>query len=255
MLRSLSFSAAFYASTAVFLTVGSPLLLGPRKWAMAGLRAHARWSLWLLKTIVGTKLEVRGLNRLPAGPCLIACKHQSAWDTFALIPLFRDPALIMKAELGLIPFYGWFSYKFRHILVKRDRAAAALKQMIRDAKTRASDERDILIFPEGTRRRPGAQPDYKAGVLALYEGLQMPCVPVALNSGLFWPRRSLARYPGTIIVEILEPIEPGLQRKVFRNLLIERIETGCDALMAETAAAADAPPLPPETAPQAVVVD
>jgi len=222
---------------------------------MAGLRAHANVSLWLLRVIVGTKLEVRGLDKLPVSPCLIAAKHQSAWDTFALIPLFRDPALIMKAELGLIPFYGWFSYKFRHILVRRERAAAALKQMIKDAKSRSSEARDILIFPEGTRRRPGAQPDYKAGVLALYEGLNVPCVPVALNSGLFWPRRRLERHRGTIIVEILEPIEPGLPRKVFRDLLIQRIETGCAALIEETAKGNNAPPLPDQIASRPLTVD
>ena len=242
MLRSLLFSVAFYSVTALFLVLGSPLLIGPRKWAMAGLRAHAHASLWLLKTIVGTRLEVRGLEQLPPAPCLIAAKHQSAWDTFALIPLFRDPALIMKAELGLIPFYGWFCYKFEHILVRRERAAAALKQMIRDTKSRSAQSRDILIFPEGTRRRPGASPDYKAGVVALYEGLQVPCVPVALNSGLFWPRRRLVRHPGTIIVEILEPIPPGLPRKQFRELLIRRTEAGCETLLREAAAAPDAPP-------------
>ena len=255
MLRSFAFAAAFYSTTAAFLLVGSPLLLGPRRWAMAGLRAHARASLWLLRVIVGTKMEVRGLERLPDVPCLIAAKHQSAWDTFALIPLFRDPALIMKAELGLIPFYGWFSYKFRHILVRRERAAVALKQMIRDARSRNGDARDVLIFPEGTRRPPGAEPDYKAGILALYEGLQVPCVPVALNSGLFWPRRRIDRYPGTIIVEILEPIPPGLPRKAFRDLLIKRIESGCAALLEEAAMAANAPPLPGRDGRESLALD
>ncbi len=233
MVRSLIFVVVFYINTAVFLLFGSPLLFGPRSWAMAGLRAHARASLWWLRFIVGTRMEVRGVENLPEGSALIAAKHQSAWDTFALIPLFRDPAMVMKAELGGIPFYGWFARKFEHILVRREKAAAALRQMNSDARDRASQNRDIVIFPEGTRRPPGAPPDYKSGVLALYDGLERPCVPVALNSGMFWARKSLVRRPGTIVVEILEPIPPGLPRADFRNLLIERIETATEKLRLE----------------------
>ena len=235
IVRSLLFAVVFYLGTVTFLVIGSPLLLGPRAWAMAGLRAHARASLMALRWIVGTGMEVRGAERLPAPPYLIAAKHQSAWDTFALIPLFKDPALVMKAELGLIPLYGWFSVKFAHILVRRGRAAAALKAMIRDARDRARQGREILIFPEGTRRAPGAPPDYKPGVVALYEGLELPCVPVALNSGVFWPRRALFRYPGTIVVEILEPLPPGLSRPEFKRQLQERLETASQRLLAEAA--------------------
>jgi 1-acyl-sn-glycerol-3-phosphate acyltransferase len=243
LLRSILFAAVFYVGTFIILVVGSPLLLGPRSWAMAGLRTHARAALWALRLIVGTRIEVRGGEHLPSGPFLVASKHQSTWDTFALIPIFRDPALVMKAELGWIPLYGWFSVKFGHILVRRGRAAAALKGLIRDARNRAGDGREILIFPEGTRRAPGAEPDYKPGVVALYEGLALPCVPVALNSGLFWPRRRLMRYPGTIVVEILPPLPPGLPRARFKQELQDRIETASQRLIAEAAATEPAPPL------------
>lgn len=244
--RSILFAAVFYVGTVVFLIVGCPLLLGPRAWAMAGLRLHARASLLALRWIVGTGIEVRGLEKLPDTPYLVAAKHQSAWETFALIPLFKDPALVMKAELGLIPFYGWFSVKFAHILVRRGRAAAALKGMIRDARDRAASGREILIFPEGTRRTPLAAPDYKPGVVALYEGLGLPCVPLALNSGLFWPRRSLLRYPGTIVVEILEPLPPGMSRADFKRELQERIETASRRLVDEAGQSAASPPLSAE---------
>ena len=237
--RSLLFTTIFYVGTLLILVVGSPLLLGPRSWAMAGLRAHARLSLAALRIIVGTKLEVRGLENLPVGPYLAAAKHQSAWDTFALIPLFRDPAVVMKAELSYIPLYGWFSLKFKHIMVRRERAAAALKSLIRDARDRAAQGREILIFPEGTRRAPGAAPDYKPGVVALYEGLRLPCVPIALNSGLFWPRRELWRYPGTIIVEILEPLPPSLPRARFKRELQARIEEATSRLIAEAGRTAE----------------
>ena len=190
LLRSLVFALLFYVSTAIFVVGGSFLLLGPRRYAMIGLKAHAIVSLWLLRTIVGTRMEVRGREKLPKPPYLVASKHQSAWDTFALIPIFTDPALVMKWELTLIPFYGWFSRKFEHVFVKRDRGPAALRQLVRDAQDRAKAGREVLIFPEGTRRAPGAEPDYKPGSVALYEGLGLPCVPLALNSGLYWPRRS-----------------------------------------------------------------
>jgi 1-acyl-sn-glycerol-3-phosphate acyltransferase len=233
--RSFVFAVAFYSCTAAFVILGSPLLFAPRSWAMAGARAHARACLWLLKVIVGTKVEVRGHHNLPPGAFLVAAKHQSAWDTFALIPIFRDPALVMKAELRWIPFYGWFSMKFGHILIQRGRAAVALKAMIRDARARAAEGREILIFPEGTRSLPGSPPDYKPGVVALYEGLELPCVPVALNSGVFWPRRRLIRYPGTIIVEILEPLPAGLPRTTFKRELEQRIEQASTRLIAEAA--------------------
>ncbi|MEM1370871.1 MAG: lysophospholipid acyltransferase family protein [Pseudomonadota bacterium] len=233
MLRSHLFNVVFYLNTAVFLLLGSPLLFGPRSWAMAGLRAHARTSLWWMRVIVGTRIEVRGLDRLPPAPVLIAAKHQSAWETFALIPFFRDPAMVMKAELGLIPFYGWFSRKFEHILVRRERGPAALRDMLKVARRRRDSARDIVIFPEGTRQKVSAPPAYKSGVAALYADLDIPCVPVALNSGLFWPRDSFSRQPGTIIVEFLDPIPAGHQRRKFLSELEKEIETATAELVRE----------------------
>jgi 1-acyl-sn-glycerol-3-phosphate acyltransferase len=236
LLRSLLFAVAFYSTTALFLLLGSPLLLCPRSWAMAGLRAHARTCLWLLRVIAGTTYEVRGLERLPRGPCLVAAKHQSAWDTFGLVPIFRDPALVMKMELMRIPFYGWFSRKFGMIPIRRDAGPAALRAMLREARERIAAGREVLVFPEGTRQAPGAPPDYKPGFLLLYEGLKVPCVPLALNSGLFWPRRTLRRYPGTIVVEILDPIPPGLERRAFEAEAMRRIESASRRLIEEARA-------------------
>jgi 1-acyl-sn-glycerol-3-phosphate acyltransferase len=235
MLRSLIFLVVFYLNTAVFLIVGSPLLFGPRSWAMAALAAHGRASIWWLRVIVGTRLEVRGRENLPEGPALIASKHQSAWDTFGIVPLTRDPAMVMKHELLKIPLYGWFCRKFEMIFVRREVGPTALRRMVRDAKDRVAQGRDIVIFPEGTRRAVGAPPDYKPGIVLLYEALGVPCVPVALNSGLFWPRRSIMRRPGTLVVEFLPPIPPGLPRREFTPLLQERIETA-SARLADAAA-------------------
>jgi 1-acyl-sn-glycerol-3-phosphate acyltransferase len=249
MLRSSLFAVAFYLTTALYLLFGSWLLIAPRSWAMAGLRSHAKASLWLLKWIVGTKIEVRGKDKLPEGSVLVVSKHQSAWDTFALVPLFRDPAIVLKDELKWIPFYGWFCVKFGHILVRRDKGAAALKNMLTQARQKVAGGREILIFPEGTRQAPGAPPAYKPGYVALYEGLDVVCVPLALNSGLYWPRRQFMRYPGTIIVEFLDPIPPGLARKQFKAQVEAALEEGSRHLLAE---AADGPNPPPTASPYAL---
>lgn len=236
MVRSIVFGILFYVTTALFVTLGLPFLFTPRQWSMAALKVHARTELWLLKTIVGLDYEVRGLEKLPEPPFLIASKHQSAWETFALIPLFRDPALLMKRELFWIPVHGWFSSKFQMIPVDRDKGPTALRNMLRHAKDRAAQGREILIFPEGTRRPPGAPPAYKTGIALLYNALDLPCVFIALNSGMFWPRRSWRRKPGTVIVEILDPIPPGLPKAEFVSRLQTAIETATDRLMAETKA-------------------
>jgi 1-acyl-sn-glycerol-3-phosphate acyltransferase len=219
------FLVDFYLNTAAILLLGSPLLFGPRGWAMAGLRFHAVTSMWWLKVICGTTVEVRGRERLPAGPALIASKHQSAWDTFGLVPLLRDPAIVMKEQLLKLPVYGWFSRKFEMIPIRRESGPSALRLMARESAGRIAQGRDVLIFPEGTRRAPGAPPAYQPGIALLYGELGVPCVPVALNSGVFWPRRSILRRPGTIVVEFQEPIPAGIPRREFMSLLESRIET------------------------------
>jgi len=233
MARSLLFNVLFFVTTTLFVVIGSPFLFTPRSWAMAALKVHARFELFLLRVIVGTKIEVRGRENIPEGACLVASKHQSAWETFALIPIFRDPALLMKRELFWIPVHGWFSYKFQMIPVDRDKGPAALRRMLREARKRIDDGREIIIFPEGTRRPPGAPPDYKTGIVLLYDALGVPCLPVALNSGLFWPRRTVLRRPGTIVVEILPPIPPGLPKAEFLRRLETVIEGASKRLLAE----------------------
>lgn len=231
--RSVFFTLVLYFNWALFLIIGSPFLLGPRRWAMAGLRLHAVVSLWILKVICGTRMEVRGSENLKPGPVIIAAKHQAAWDTFALVPLFRDPALIMKAELLSIPLYGWFCRKFEMVPIKRELRGSALRQMLRDVKERVEQDREILIFPEGTRRAPYASPDYKPGVMLLYGDLDLPVCPVALNSGVLWPRHSMLRYPGTIVVEFLAPLPANLPRRHFMSRLETEIESASRRLADE----------------------
>jgi 1-acyl-sn-glycerol-3-phosphate acyltransferase len=231
--RSLIFYPVLYVNWALFLILGSWLLLCPRSWAMAGLAAHGRATVWLLRVICGTRMEVRGLKNLLPGPVIVAAKHQAAWDTFALIPLMRDPALVMKSELLSIPLYGRFCRKFELIPIKRELGASALREMLRESRKRVAEGREIVIFPEGTRRLPGADPDYKPGVAILYQDLNVPVCPLAVNSGLFWPRHSILRYPGTIVAEFLEPIPPGLPRQEFMKRLQNTIEPASDRLERE----------------------
>ena len=210
-LRSLIYNVVFYVNLAAWMLIGWFMLLMPRKWAVRALQAWSVSSLWLLRIICGVKLEVRGRENIPEGPLLVASKHQSAWDTFGLLPLFDYPTFVMKRELFWIPVHGWFSMKFGMIGIDRSGRVKALKKLVADAQKAIDAGRQIIIFPEGTRREPGAEPDYKPGAAALYTGLNVPCLPVALNSGVCWPRRKFLRIPGTIVVEFLEPIPPGPQ--------------------------------------------
>lgn len=200
---------------------------------MAALALHGDATVWLLRVICGTKMEVRGHDKLLPGPVIVAAKHQAAWDTFAIISLMRDPALVMKAELLNWPIYGRFCRKFELIPVQRELGPSALRQMVREARTRAAQSREIVIFPEGTRTIPGDAPDYKPGLVFLYQDLKVPVCPLALNSGMFWPRRSILRYPGTIVVEFLAPIPPGLPRQEFIEKLQSAIEQASNKLCME----------------------
>jgi 1-acyl-sn-glycerol-3-phosphate acyltransferase len=231
--RSLLFNVAFYANLILWLIMLIPALLLPRRGFLRMAQLWARSSLWLLRVLAGTKVEFRGLEKIPAGGALVAAKHQSLWETFALVTIFDDPTFILKRELMWIPFFGWYLKKVRCVPVNRKAGSQALVQMTAMAKDEARHGRQIIIFPEGTRRPPGAPPAYKYGVAHLYQNLGFPCIPVALNSGLYWPRRQFIRRPGTIRVEIMDPIAPGLPREEFFRLMQERIEESSDRLLGE----------------------
>lgn len=233
MIRSLAFHVAFYLTTILFMLFGLPLFFAPRSWVIWAWKLYARTIALLLRWIADVRMEVRGLERLPEGGYIVASKHQSAWDTIAPMAYLPDPAVILKKELMDIPLYGQFARKLEMIPVRRDRGAVALREMARAAKSRAEAGRQIFIFPEGTRRSPGASPDYKPGVMLLYEALDKPCVPIALNSGLYWPRHAWRLNPGTIVMEFLDPIPPGLARDAFRSRLIEATERATALLVAQ----------------------
>jgi len=187
----------------------------------------------MLRHICNIKVDFRGLDKIPRGAVLVASKHQSLWETFALMLVLEDPAYILKRELMFIPFFGWYAWKDAMIPVDRGRGSQALTEMTTRAREELARGRQIIIFPEGTRRAPGAEPNYKFGVAHVYADTGVACVPLALNSGLFWPRRSIRRYPGTIVVEALDPIPPGTDKPFFADMLKQRIEGATARLIAE----------------------
>ena len=233
LVRSILFNLLFYLNLVVLLIAAIPTLLMPRGAIIEMAKLWGRTSLWLLRVICGTKVEFRGLEKIPNGPLIVAAKHQSTWETFALLPLFKHPVFIVKRELMWIPLFGWFMWKGRMISVDRGSGSQALSAMTARARDTIRSGRQLFIFPEGTRRPAGAEPKYKFGVAHLYEVVGVPCVPVALNSGLFWRRRSFLRLPGTIVVEFLDPIAPGLDKQAFFTLLQNDIETATARLVDE----------------------
>ncbi|NDV88727.1 1-acyl-sn-glycerol-3-phosphate acyltransferase [Aurantimonas aggregata] len=233
-LRSLAFNGLFYLNLIVQLLVYSPVFFFVSEatgWWIV--KNWARSNLWLLEHVAGIRSDIRGKQNLAPGPIIIAAKHQSVWDVFAFLPYLDRPTFILKKELLSIPFFGWFARRMRMIPVDRARRGGAVASMIEGAEKAAADGRQIVIFPEGTRTAPGAAPDYRQGVFRLYEALGLPVVPVALNSGLYWPRRQFVRRPGTIRADILAPVPPDLPRAEFLDRLRGGIEERSADLLAE----------------------
>jgi len=236
LLRSLLFNLLFYANLIVHMIVALPTLALPYPVLRGFIRSYARTSLWLLRVVCGTKVSWRGTDRIPQGACIVACKHQSAWETFALYAVMKDPIYVIKRELMWIPLFGWYMRKAGLIPIDRSAGMAALARMTTHAQKAlaGAHPRQLVIFPEGTRRAPGAEPNYKPGIVQLYSKTGVPCVPVALDSGLFWPRRSLRKLPGTILVEVLDPIAPGLDKATFFARLQDTIEQSTARLIRES---------------------
>ncbi|MEM7693850.1 MAG: lysophospholipid acyltransferase family protein [Pseudomonadota bacterium] len=223
-------------ATLFFIAITLPLLwvfLLPPDRTRWMFHAWASADLWLLRVLCGQRVALRGRENIPTGPALVASKHQAAFETLALVPMLPRGAIIIKKELAQIPLYGAYAKHYGMIPVDRSAGAAALKQLAVDAKDRIEKGFQIVIFPEGTRQAVGAPPEYKPGTLFLYDKLKVPLVPVALNSGVFWPRDSFARYPGTIVVSFLPPIPAGEPRNTVQARLIDAIETETAALVAE----------------------
>lgn len=230
--RSLLFNVAFYLNTFVQIIFYLPVLVLPRRYIWIAVRSWAAANHTLLKWICGIEHEIIGAEKIPADGIIVASKHQSAWETFTIAALLPDPTFVLKRELQWIPLFGWYTLKARLIPVNRGARMAALEQIATGARDKIRDGRQIIIYPEGTRRPVDAPPTYKYGVAHLYGELGVPCVPVALNSGLYWPRRSLRLTPGKIRMEFLDPIMPGMDRMAFLKHLEAEIEAATARLVA-----------------------
>ena len=245
-IRSLAFNVAFYISLIVQMLFWTPVyFFMPRRIAWIVPRFWSHSSLKLQEWLAGTESRIEGAENLPEGPFILAPKHQSFWDTIAFFPYLSDPVYILKRELMWIPLFGWYVGKMRMIPIHRGSRSKALKQALEVAKVRMAENRQLIIYPEGTRRAPGAEPAYKWGIAEIYATLGVPVVPVAHVAGLYWPRRKFMRYPGVIHARFLPAIEPGLGKEAFMERLVAETEAACDALLIEAARSENPPPLPP----------
>ncbi|KQT44404.1 hypothetical protein ASG43_13700 [Aureimonas sp. Leaf454] len=248
-LRSLAFGVLFYSFMALYLIVFLPIFaVSSVDFAWKITRAWARLSLRLLRVVVGTRAEFTGKEHLPRGPAIITPKHQSYWETLALVPELKRPAFILKKELMSIPLFGWYARRLGMIPVDRSRRGASLSSMLVGAKRAAEEGRHIVIFPEGTRTQPGEKAEYKHGAFFLYAQLGLPVVPAGLNSGLYWPKKSGPYRPGTVRVAFQPAIEPGLERAEFVERLKIGIEESSVELLRQAYRDPDAPPMTPAVA-------
>ena len=233
-LRSLLYQLLFLPWTLLVSITYLPLLALASRRGMQ--RAAGVWlsgAHLLQRVLLGLTFELRGRDNLPTGPAIIAAKHQSAWDTMVFHHLLDDPAFILKKELLSLPFIGWYLRKTGQVAIDRKAGMRALKLMVEGARQALAEGRQVIIFPEGHRQPPGVAGAYHSGVAMLYAGCDAPMVPVALNSGLFWPRNAFLRHSGVIVLEVLPAIAKGLDRKAFMAELESRIETATRRLEAE----------------------
>lgn len=233
MIRSILFALAFYGVTAMMAILYLPLILLPRRVFLEFCLAWVRTMVALIRIILGIRFELRGLENRPDGPAIYASKHQSAWDVLIYNLLIYDCAYVTKRELYRIPLWGWYVWRLGSVGIDRSGGARALKDMVRQAADLLRQDRSIVVFPQGTRTPIGETRPYFPGTAALYMGTNAPVVPVALNSGVFWPRRQFRKHPGLITVEFLPPIEAGLKRREFLKHLEEKIESATHRLEEE----------------------
>ena len=226
-LRSLVFNFSFIVWTIVLAVC---VIVLPRHVSVAYARLWARGSLRLLRVVCGIRWELRGHEHIPDGPFIVASKHQSAWETLAFWIVFAHPVFILKKELLRIPLFGQALAKTGMIAIDRKAGTSALKKMDRDCTEVVQAGRPVIIFPEGTRIPPGDKRPYHRGVARLYKALEVPVLPVALNSGYFWSKNAFVKKPGTIVMKLLPPIAPGLDTDTFMLALEEQIEGACETL-------------------------
>jgi 1-acyl-sn-glycerol-3-phosphate acyltransferase len=235
LLRSTLFNIAFVINNALWFILALPALLLPyQRFIFRVAHPWARMNLWLFSRIIGVDVEIRGAEYLPTGGAILAAKHQSTWETLYLAAAVPGPTYILKRELKFIPLFGFYLTKVKSVPIDRSKGSSMLSDMNAAAASAVREGRQLIIFPEGTRRPVGAEPRYKYGTSHVYQQTGVPCVPVAHNAGMFWPRRGFIKRPGRLIVEFMPPIPAGLDRDIFFERLKDTIETATNRLVAES---------------------
>ncbi|MFN3844738.1 MAG: lysophospholipid acyltransferase family protein [Paracoccaceae bacterium] len=228
---SVLFNIQMYLAMAIIAVVFAPWALFSREGAFAACHTYCRWVIFTARIMLGLRVEVRGTP--PTDEVVVAAKHQSFFDILVIFDAIPRGKFIMKRELIYTPFLGQYAMRIGCVFVDRGKRGAAIAKMKADVAKSAADPGQLVIYPQGTRVAPGVIKPYKVGSGLLYEQLGQPCVPVATNIGVFWPKRSILRKPGTCVVDFLPRIEPGLPVADFMKRLEEDIETASDALLVE----------------------
>ncbi len=229
VLRSLLYAAIFYPATVLWVLAGIVATLIGRRPTLAVVLSWVDLHHWLARRVLGIRLRVEG--RMPAGPLLIAVKHQSMFETLEMVRLCHLPIIVMKKELADIPLFGFMTRRYGVIAVERTAGARALRTLVEEGRQALESGRPVIIYPEGTRVRVGEAPPLKSGFAALYRALALPVVPVALDSGELWGR-GLVHRSGTVTVRIGETISPGLPRKEIEarvHAAINALDSGAKA--------------------------
>ena len=229
--RSLIFNASMYLAMPIVGLVYLPWAIASREGAIAACHRYCVIVRWLARHIINLDTEVRGTP--PTDEVMIAAKHQSFLDVILIYGAVPRGKFIMKSILKYAPVLGWFGLRIGCIPVDRGKRGAAIKKMLADVEAGKIAGGQLIIYPQGTRVAPGTAAPYKIGTAALYTQMGQPCVPVAANIGVFWPKRGVYRKPGTAVVEFLAPIEPGLPTEAFMTRLEQAIEINSDKLTAE----------------------
>lgn len=238
LFRSVLFDILFVIITFVMVSVGVVTLLFPLAVMNAYKQIWLRLVFFLMKVVLGLRYRVLGYENLPKGPFILACKHQSTLETFILPYIFPHLLICLKKELIDMPISGWYFKKYGMVGINRKNPKKALVEIIHAAKNTDLAQSPLLVFPEGTRTKPGKRSAYKPGIGIFYEALKVPVVPISLNTGVFWPRHSLRRYPGITTLKILPPLSPGLSRAEFMEKLEGALEDESMALYDEAMAQA-----------------
>lgn len=237
VIRSTIYNLCFYGLTAIACVLCLPTLVLPRRAFMTVVHGFVFTNHILEKYILGLDFQVRGREHLPlSGSYIVASKHQSAYETTKLHILFDDPAIILKKELLKIPLWGWYLGKSDVIAIDRSTPKSAIESIQEGARKMQTQGRPIIIFPQGTRvstTTTAKDRPYKIGVVRLQEATGLPIIPLAMNTGTFWPRNAWIKKPGTVVFEFLPPIEQGLPPAEILTKLQNDVEDRTTALMSD----------------------